>query len=218
MTYLITGELVLQEKPEKYLNHYVSLIKEEHIDGNHTHTGIDIKITNLESLAENWRSSGRPLEFVTSLERAREFCKKQTLEIHDSKFLTPKHGWEDYLTKKYGTWDDGHDKYTALKGEIIVWKQTRLPLPWIYCYASGTPAGYFTARNGVIFQPKNVQFTGKINSTGLAIDTKIINCQFLSTEKITTKREFGIPNNDYSVSCQVTETNSKETKRKFSVF
>ncbi|MBI4919515.1 hypothetical protein HY837_06285 [archaeon] len=190
MTYLITGILSIKEKPQKYLDKYVSSFYQEFMGGQTFIKQEKTKLTELESLANEWAKNGEVVEKVTSIEKANTFCVRKVLTINKTKVFAPKTGWEDYLTQIYGNWKD---EYIAVSGEMIVWEQTRLPLPWFYCYAWGKSKEYFVASDGKIFCPKHIDFSGKISVKGLAIDVGPIKICDLKTN-----REFQKWNCDHS--------------------
>ncbi|MBI5066122.1 hypothetical protein HZA97_07845 [Candidatus Woesearchaeota archaeon] len=131
-----------------------------------------------------------------SLESTLDSCDTEELIIEEKKLFMPKEGWESYLTRKYSNWNN---EYTAIGGEIIIWKQKRIPLPWLYCYAQGEAVGYFVASDGVIYQPRTVKFDGKITTLGLAIELGFVNFRKIHSEKNTRKQTFKIGSQEVNV-------------------
>jgi hypothetical protein len=126
MTYLIEGEVIIEEKPEKYMNNYVSKIVKRFGPT----TEIDTIITNSEKITHN---SDRKFEYIDTLEKAVELCDKLEVDVSKSKLFAPSKGWENYLNWLF----QETEEHQTLSGELKLWKEFRVPSPWLYFYSRG---------------------------------------------------------------------------------
>ena len=170
MTYLIEGKLVREEKPDKYMNRFVDfkLIEDIH-DGSNTTERRYITTTS-ERFAHWLNNRGYNLRWNDDLGRAVEMCAREVVEVSKTKLFTPMSGWEDYLTNKFG--ETKEEK--TLDGELSVWRETRLPVPWLYIASFGKLKDVFIFDDaGFVVEPMT-EHEGRKFTTGVVLDTPIL--------------------------------------------
>ncbi|UCD03550.1 MAG: hypothetical protein JSW73_03360 [Candidatus Woesearchaeota archaeon] len=126
MTYLIEGTVIREEKPDKYINNYVSKTVKKFGPT----TEIDTIITNSEKFTHR---SDRKFEYIDTLKKAVKLCEKKEVDVSKSKLFVPSRGWESYLDMLFRETKE----YKTLSGELELWKEFRVPSPWLYFYARG---------------------------------------------------------------------------------
>lgn len=170
MTYVIEGKLVREEKPDKYMNRFVDFKLIENIRGGSTTTKRRYITTTSERFAHWLNNRGYDLQWNEDLERAVEMCDRGEVGVSKTKLFTPKSGWEDYLTQKFGETKEER----TLDGELKVWGETRLPTPWLYVASFGKLEDVFVFNDdGFVVEPM-AKHEGKKSTAGVILDTPIL--------------------------------------------
>ncbi|MBR9702747.1 hypothetical protein GOV10_01805 [Candidatus Woesearchaeota archaeon] len=170
MTFTIEGTLLVQEKPEKYLNKFVEFNNIEVLDGDTTHRRHSYITTPHERVANFLNKRGRNFQWNEDLETALASCQSGEIKIDETKILTPIGCWEMYLSTHFGNTDE----YQAIEGTLKVWKETRIPTPWLYVFASATLEGVFECESGVFLKPMDKDFEGKRTTKGILFETPML--------------------------------------------
>jgi hypothetical protein len=189
MTYLLTGTLVVQEKPEKYMEKYVHFkeSRSKKVEGNRTEKEVrkEAFATTSKTIVELLNRRGFNFVYNDDIETAKSICNVGEKTVRNSYLFAPKPEWGDYLTKNFS--ETPEDK--TLEGELRVWNELRLPSPWVYIFATGKLLGRYVF-NGVGFaEEEGEERTGKRRTHGLIIDTPVL-C--LGINKIHTEEEVSV--------------------------
>src|SRR3989338_5631564 len=157
--FLVEGELLVAENPQKYLGKYVrfSQTKEHYIkpydqfyDVGITTSRRRVTLCDSGNLAHFLNFFGMDFSLVQDSLVAQAMCDTAKVSIAKSCFLRPNEEWATYLSRNFGTSEDSH----PLNGKIYIWNQLRLPLPWLYFRSSGRLEGVFTYKDGEFIQEK----------------------------------------------------------------
>jgi len=189
MTYLIQGGIRRVERPHKYMNRFVDfkLIKEVRRQGNTTHTKIDRKvlIADSEKVAHWLNKRGHNLQWNDDLERAVEMCETRDMDFAETKLFAPiLNSWGTYFTQKYGHTEDE----VTIGGTIKVWRETRLPTPWLYVLSFGDLQNVYLWSDcaGFVKDPCSY-YRGKKTTKGILLDLPGFCASLQSTKTDTTK-------------------------------
>ncbi len=170
MTYLIEGTLTVEEKPEKYMHTFVDFKLVEEIRAGSISTERRCVIASSERVARWLNKKGYNLQWNDDLERAVEVCGQEKIEVSETKLITPRNGWGDYLTQKFGKTED----MMTLEGELTVWSETRLPIPWLYVFSSGKLRDVFVFDGDRFMVEPKVTHKGSKYTYGVLLDIPIL--------------------------------------------
>lgn len=170
MTYVIEGKLVREEKPDKYMNRFVDFKLIKDVRGGSTTTKRSYITTTSERFAHQLNNRGYNLRWNGDLERAVEMCTREEVRVSKTKLFNPRSGWENYLTQKFG--ETKEEK--TLDGELRLWGETRLPIPWLYVASFGRLENVFVFDDaGFVVEPMT-KHNGKKFTIGVVLDTPIL--------------------------------------------
>ena len=151
MTYIIKGEIITEDKPEKYLNKFIDAktIKSSR------HVTIQKRfITDSERVAHWVNRLGNKLKWNEDLELAISLFEQNRYRISQTKIFQPDKSWEKNLTEKYG--DTETEK--TIDGTLQIWHESRFPLPRVYCVSKidlDNTFGYY--KNGFRLEPRSME-------------------------------------------------------------
>lgn len=182
MTYVIEGTLVKEEKPDKYMNKFVDFKLIEDIHGGSTTTKRRYITTTSERFAHWLNNRGCNLQWNKDLERAVEMCARREVGVSKTKLFSPGSGWEAYLTHKFR--ETKEEK--TLEGNLRVWEETRLPIPWLYVASFGKLKDVFVFDDvGFVVEPMT-NHEGKKFTAGIVLDIPIL---YLGVSQTRTKTQ-----------------------------
>jgi hypothetical protein len=180
MTYVIEGKLICEEKPAKYMNKFVDFQLLEDVRNGSNITKKRYISTTSEKFAHNLNNTGYHLQWNEDLERAIDMCEKRKISISETRIFTPRVGWSKYLTK---TFAETKEEIT-LDGELNLWSETRLPIPWLYVAAFGKLENIFVFDNHKFIIEPRALHKGKKFTSGIVLDTPFFYMGFSSTRTI----------------------------------
>lgn len=184
MTYVIEGKLVVEDKPEKYMNKFVDFKVTQYIKFGSVRTRRKLLHTTSERFAKRLNKRGHDLQWNDDLDRAIEMCERKEIDVSKTKLFAPQN-WCNYLTKKFGESKDTR----TLDGKLEVWNDLRLPTPWLYVLAPGKLKDIFIFDEDG-FVKDSYRYTGKRFAGGVVIDLPFLYLGVVSTKSKTNKFRF----------------------------
>lgn len=177
MTYQIEGELVREERPERYLNRFVDFQSTRKVRGDTEITNRKCIVTTSEKFAHWLNKRGHNLQWNEDLERAMEMCERKEIEVSATKLFRPLASWEEYLTQKFG---DNEDEKTV-NGELHVWRETRVPTPWLYAASFGKLEDVYVFKDSRFSTESGTRHEGKKFTYGILLDAHVLNLRLSKT-------------------------------------
>jgi hypothetical protein len=176
MVYLVEGELVIQEKPGMFMNAFVynkssnkkRSRKTAYPDKVITESVEDSSVGRIifrnkrvgEELNQRW---GFDLEWVDDIDRARELCRREEIDVYLSSDIIPEIGWGNFLTQRFAE----DDNQRTLSGKLNVWNETRFPLSLLYLFSSGRLNDIFEFERGKFVSKPNTEVSGTRTALGI---------------------------------------------------
>ena len=121
--------------------------------------------TTSERFAHWLNKRGRNLQWNDDIERARELCRNREVEISQVKLFTPKLGWDNYLTQKFGETEEGK----TIEGKLDIWNEIRLPTPLLYVASFGKLEDVFVFDGAGFVSDPNTTYKGKRVEVGIML-------------------------------------------------
>ena len=116
-------------------------------------------LTTTSRLIANWLNRrGHHLAWNDDLDIALSLCERIEIGVSKSKTFTPWGGWESYLTNQFADTKE----HRTLSGELNLWKELRVPTPWVYFGSIGKLKNILVFENNeFIFDPTLTEKSGK---------------------------------------------------------